>query len=35
MQFVYLSRKDTAETIRQTVANNGAWIAACGQPKKK
>lgn len=35
IQFVYLSRKDTTETIRQVVGNNAAWVAACGNPKRK
>lgn len=34
IKFVWLSHKDTKETIRQVVANNGAWVAICGQPKK-
>lgn len=34
MTFVYLSRKDTAGTIKQVVPNNAAWVAACGKPKK-
>lgn len=33
IKFVYLSRKDTRETIRQVVANNGALIALCGEPR--
>jgi hypothetical protein len=34
--FVWLSRKDvlTPGTTRQIVANNGAWQAVCGKPKK-
>lgn len=32
IKFVYLSRKDTAETIRQVVGNNGALVAICGAP---
>lgn len=32
MSVVYLSRKDTKETQRQVVANNGAWVAVCGNP---
>lgn len=32
IRFVYLSRKDTKETITQTVGNNGAWVALCGAP---
>lgn len=32
IKFVYLSRRDTAGTIRQVVANNGAWVALCGKP---
>lgn len=32
IRFVYLSHKDTAGTIRQVVANNGAWVALCGKP---
>lgn len=32
MKFVYLSRKDTKETIRQVVGNNGALTAICGAP---
>jgi hypothetical protein len=34
MTFVYLSRKDTADTIKQVVPNNAAWVSACGNPKK-
>ena len=34
MSVVYLSRKDTRDTIRQVVANNGAWVAVCGKPRK-
>lgn len=34
IKFVYLSRKDTAETIRQVVGNNGALVAICGAPPK-
>lgn len=30
IKFVYLSRKDTKETIRQVVGNNGALVAICG-----
>lgn len=30
IKFVYLSRKDTKETIRQVVGNNGALTAICG-----
>lgn len=33
MKFIYLSRKDTRETIRQVTGNNGAWVALCGDPK--
>lgn len=32
IKFVYLSRKDTKETIRQVVGNNGALVAICGAP---
>ena len=32
IKFVYLSRKDTKETIRQVVGNNGALVALCGAP---
>lgn len=34
--FVWLSRNDvlTPGTTRQIVANNGAWQAVCGKPKK-
>lgn len=32
IKHVYLSRKDTAETIRQTVGNNGALSSICGAP---
>jgi hypothetical protein len=32
MKFVYLSRKDTTETIKQVVGNNGALVAICGAP---
>lgn len=35
IRFVYLSRKDTKDTIKQVVANNGAWVAICGDPKKR
>lgn len=34
MKFVWLSRKDTEETIRQVTGNNGAWVALCGQPRR-
>ena len=34
MKFVYLSRKDTTETIKQVVGNNGALVAICGAPPK-
>lgn len=34
VKFVWLSRKDTAGTIRQVTANNGAWVAFCGDPGK-
>lgn len=30
IKHVYLSRKDTRETIRQVVGNNGALGAICG-----
>lgn len=33
MTFVYLSRADTKGTIRQVVANNGAWVSLCGKPQ--
>ena len=33
IKFVYLSHKDTKETIRQVVGNNGALVAICGAPK--
>lgn len=32
IKFVYLSRKDTKDTIRQVVGNNGALTAICGAP---
>lgn len=32
IKHVYLSRKDSAETIRQTVGNNGALSSICGAP---
>lgn len=32
IKFVYLSRKDTKDTIRQVVGNNGALVAICGAP---
>ena len=32
VKFVWLSRKDTPGTIRQVTANNGAWVAFCGDP---
>lgn len=32
--FVWLSHKDTPDTIRQVGANNGAWNAICGTPKR-
>lgn len=32
IKFVYLSRKDTKDTIKQVVGNNGAWVAICGAP---
>lgn len=32
VKFVWLSRKDTQGTIRQVTANNGAWVALCGDP---
>jgi hypothetical protein len=32
IKHVYLSRKDTAETIRQVVGNNGALASLCGAP---
>lgn len=32
IKHVYLSRKDTAETIRQIVGNNGALASICGAP---
>lgn len=35
IKFVYLSRKDTTDTIKQVVGNNAAWVAACGNPKRK
>lgn len=34
MKFVWLSRKDTAPTVRQVAANNGAWVSLCGNPTK-
>jgi hypothetical protein len=34
VKFVWLSRKDTPGTIRQVTANNGAWVAFCGDPGK-
>ncbi len=30
IKFVYLSRKDTKDTIHQVVGNNGALTAICG-----
>ena len=35
IKFVYLSRKDTKETIRQVVGNNGALVALCGAPPSR
>ena len=32
MHFVWLSRQDTAGTIKQVTANNGTWVALCGNP---
>lgn len=32
MHFVWLSRQDTSGTIKQVTANNGAWVALCGNP---
>lgn len=32
MKFVWLSRKDTAPTIKQVAGNNGAWTSLCGSP---
>ena len=34
IKFVYLSRRDTKETIRQVVGNNGALTAICGAPPR-
>lgn len=32
MKFVWVSRKDTKITLEQNAANNGAWVAICGDP---
>lgn len=35
MTFVWLSKKDTAGTIKQVAGNNAAWISTCGNPPKR